>query len=319
MTAPTVNQPTKMKKWHWFLIFVLVGYFSTGLVQIQPEERGVVRRFGKIVAHPGPGLWIGWPYGIDRVDRIRVASVQRTHVGYFPEELDSNPVGQLLTGDQNLVNLQVAVDYSVGKETRDWERFLVHQNQVEAIIQQTTMAILSHWTSTKNIDDILLRGNLEIPAALTVQLQQVLAAQELGIEILQSSVVYLAPPEEVRSAFDAVNQAQTQARAIEQRAEEEAARRRQEAFSQADQLEQQATANATNVVTIANAEAARFEARRVRYQELLVKNPQILESIWWDEMGRTWAAFQKNGKVDLLDNYLGPDGLDLLQFAPGKK
>src|SRR5437660_770017 len=106
-----------MKRLRYLLLIALAVYLLTGVAQIGPEERAVVRRFGKVVARPGPGLWVGLPWGIDRIDRVPVATVRRVVVGYQPDAFNDSamPAGQLLTGDQNLVNVQVAVDYAVAE------------------------------------------------------------------------------------------------------------------------------------------------------------------------------------------------------------
>src|SRR3954470_20642145 len=99
-----------MVRWWYLLLIALALYLLTGVAQVRPEERAVVRRFGEVVARPGPGLWVGLPWGIDRVDRVPVRSARQLKVGYDPDSTDGNPTsppGQLLTGDQNLVNLQV--------------------------------------------------------------------------------------------------------------------------------------------------------------------------------------------------------------------
>src|SRR5580765_7293125 len=96
------------------LIVAFLAYLATGIAQVRPEERAVVRRFGKVVARPGPGLWIGMPWGIDRVDRVPIRSVRQLDVGYNPDAGDDapgTPAGQFLTGDQNLVNVKLVVEY----------------------------------------------------------------------------------------------------------------------------------------------------------------------------------------------------------------
>src|SRR5262245_62159002 len=85
----------------------------TGVTQVQPGEVAVVRRFGRVLEErPRPGLYIGLPWGIDRVDRVAVDRVRRVTVGYAGESeiLDSVPAGQMLTGDHNLVNIQAVID-----------------------------------------------------------------------------------------------------------------------------------------------------------------------------------------------------------------
>src|SRR5438552_4393549 len=102
-----------MRKLVYVILIALGAYLLTGVAQVRPGERAVVRRFGRVVAQPSPGLWVGLPWGMDRVDRVPVNFVQRQSVGFQPDADDISfmPPGQMLTGDQNLVNIQVAIDY----------------------------------------------------------------------------------------------------------------------------------------------------------------------------------------------------------------
>ena len=67
-------------------VVLIVAYLLTGVVQVRPGERAVVRRFGRVLEHkPGPGLWVGLPWGMDRVDRVAVDQVRPVEVGYRPD------------------------------------------------------------------------------------------------------------------------------------------------------------------------------------------------------------------------------------------
>src|SRR5687767_13939533 len=108
-------RPTRspMPRLSYLLLFALLAYLATGVAQVRPEERAVVRRFGKVVARPGPGLWVGLPWGIDRVDRVPVRAVRQLDVGYDPDagdNLAATPPGQFLTGDQNLVDVKLVLE-----------------------------------------------------------------------------------------------------------------------------------------------------------------------------------------------------------------
>src|SRR5262245_66639436 len=106
-----------MLRARYLIPLALLAYFLTGLAQVRPEERAVVRRFGDVVARPGPGLWVGLPWGIDRVDRVPVRTAQQLTVGYNPDtwsDVAGTPPGQLLTGDHNLVNVQLVLHYAIG-------------------------------------------------------------------------------------------------------------------------------------------------------------------------------------------------------------
>jgi modulator of FtsH protease HflK len=308
-----------VKRLRYLLLVLLAGYLLTGVAQVRPEERAVVRRFGKVVAHPGPGLWVGFPYGIDRIDRVPTATVRRVPVGYRPEPADDIPIGQFLTGDQNLVNVQVAVDYAVGDGPNDLEDYVAQKDRVDAVLARETEAALGEWVSGRPVDEVLLTGSVALPGWLVKRVQQRVEPQRLGVRVQQASVAYLAPPDEVRSAFEEVNTAQTQARSQEQRAHQEAGRMRRDAESNAYQMEQQALGYANTKKSLAKAEAYAFLQRLAQYRKLKSTNPDVLTAIWWDEMGRVWQGFQGRGRVELLDAHLGPDGLDLTHVIPPRK
>ena len=73
-----------MRRLFWAVLILSVGGFLlTGLTLVRPGERAVVRRFGRVLEHkPEPGLWVGLPRGMDRVDRVPVDRVQEVQVGY---------------------------------------------------------------------------------------------------------------------------------------------------------------------------------------------------------------------------------------------
>lgn len=303
-----------------YLPFVAIAiYLLSGVAQIRPEERAVVRRFGKVVAHPGPGLWIGFPYGIDRLDRVPTATVRRVPVGFRPDVAEDNPPGQFLTGDQNLVNVQTVIDYAVGDDSADLDNYVSQKDRVDGVIGREAEAALGEWISGRPIDDVLLTGNVALPGWLVRRVQERIQDQHLGIRVQQASVAYLAPPDEVRSAFEEVNTAQAAARTQEQRAHQEAARLLRDAEATAYQTEQQAIGYAATKKALAKAEADAFTLRLEQYRKLKMNNPDVLTAIWWDEMGRVWQGFRSRGRVELLDAHLGPDGLDLTTVVPPRK
>jgi membrane protease subunit HflK len=123
----------------------------------------------------------------------------------------------------------------------------------------------------------------------------------------------------VRPAFEAVNQAQTNIRTQEYRARQEADQRLREAEAVRYRFGQQAAAYRDEKVRLAKADAEAFEARLAQYRRLRAENPDVLAAIWWEEMGRTLLGMRGRGRVDVLDNHLGADGLDITQFLPPKK
>jgi modulator of FtsH protease HflK len=308
-----------MRRLRLLPILAIAAYLLTGLVQIQPEERAVVRRFGRVVARPGPGLWVGLPYGMDRVDRIPTATIRRISVGFLAESSSQDIDGEFLTGDQNLVDVQVAVDYSLGDGPSDLEDFVLHRDQVDSAVAREAEAALADWIVCHSVDDVLLTGNASLPLWIVQRVQDRIGSQKLGIRVQQASVAMISPPDAVRNSFEEVNRAQTNARSQEQRAHQESNRLKQDADGMAYQLEQQASAYAVEKKSIAKAEAESFEKRLEQYRKLKQTNPDVQTAIWWDEMGRVWAGFRNRGRVELLDPLLGPDGLDLTHVVPQRK
>src|SRR5206468_4467660 len=99
------------------VLAALVVTLLTAVTFVGPGEVAVVRRFGRILDdRPGPGLFLGLPWGMDQVDRVPVGRVKRVVVGLEnkdDEEQSDTPAGQLLTGDHNLVNVQAEINYTV--------------------------------------------------------------------------------------------------------------------------------------------------------------------------------------------------------------
>ena len=301
-----------MRYLSYALLLALAAYLLTGFKQIQPGERAVVRRFGRVAARPGPGLWAGLPYGMDRVDRVPIDLVRRLTLGYQPaaEETDqTTPPGQLLTGDHNLVNVQVLLDYAVNDE--QVEDYVVQAERAEGIVARAAEAALAEWVAERTVDEVLIRAKAELPAFLTQRTQKRIELYRLGVVVQGASIAYLYPPDEVRLAFDEVNRAQTAIRTREHQARQEAARHRREALAEKNRIEKLTAAYVAERLSLARAEADTFTRRLEQYRRLRQENPHFLAGIWWEELGKLLAQMKDNGRIDLLDNHLGGDGLDI--------
>jgi modulator of FtsH protease HflK len=295
-----------------------VGYLLTGWKSIPPGERAVVRRFGRVVATPAPGLWMGLPWGLDRVDRISI-QLRRVTVGFqFDEEDDLTvPRGQLLTGDHNLVNVQVMVDYAVDESRL--EDFLEQENRVEGVVARTAEAVLAEWVAGRSVDDVLMRGQAELPLWLVRLTQERIQNYHLGVRIQSANVSHLLPPQQVKADFDEVTRAQTSI----QTQSNEALQKRVEILRQAEkisfEIDRATDSYVAERVRLAQADADRFEQRLEKFHQLRKDNPDYLAAIWWEEMSKLFSRLKENGAIDLLDNHLSPDGLDITVFPPMPK
>jgi membrane protease subunit HflK len=305
-------------RYRWGLLALLVAaYLLTGVVQIRPGERGVVRRFGRLLPDRlEPGLAIQLPWGVDRVDRVAVDRVQSVRVGYQEDDLsgESMPSGQLLTGDHNLVNVQAVLTYKV---RRDQEaEYVLQVDRVDALLTRAVEAIMARWVAGRNVDDVLLDGKTTMRLVLKEQTQAWIEPYRLGVEVLDARVELIAPPDDVKPAFDSVALAQTRTTTLINDAEQTVARELQLAEAEKYQLEQETAAYVHARKLLAQRDAEGFLKRLREYEVGRQRNPQYLRQIWEEERGKLFARLKQNGQIDLLDHHLSANGLDLITAPP---
>jgi modulator of FtsH protease HflK len=310
-----------VRRLRYLLPLLLLAYLLTGVAQVGYDERAVVRRFGRVVARPGPGLRVGLPWGVDQLDRVQVRTVRQLPVGYIPEEASDapgTPPGQLLTGDQNLVNLKLVVEYAVDDREGELEQFVANESQVPRVLAGEAEAAAAEWVGTRPVDDVL-SGRAAVARWVSDRLPDRLAPHRLGVVVQRVSVEYLAAPDEVQDAFQQVNQAQTAIRTRRNNAEQEAERARSEAAAAATRLLSEAAAYRDEKRKLAAADATAFLQRLDQYNRMRATNPDVLTVLWREEVGKILTGLKDRGRVEVLDDALGPNGLELNQFLPTKK
>jgi membrane protease subunit HflK len=302
-----------MRIFRWLFLVMIVLYLLTGVVQVRRGERAVVRRFGRVLAeHPEPGLWIGLPWGLDRVDRVEVDTVRSVVVGASEEEVPdgSAPAGQLLTGDHNLVNVQVVLYYKVRPE--ELGDFVVQADRVPGVLARLVESSAAEWVAGRGVDEVLLRGKNSMRGEVIARTRERIEPYRMGVELLDARIAQVAPPDEVRDAFDSVARAQTGIATARYRAEQDSATRLRMARAERFRVEQSAAAYAHDRKVIAEQDARRFLARLKQYQQRRAKDPDYLRPIWQEERGKLFATMKEKGLIDLLDHHLGQGGLDVI-------
>jgi membrane protease subunit HflK len=316
------------------LLLLLVASLFSGFTIVEPGEIAVVRRFGRVLPEkPGPGLYRGLPWGIDRVDRVQIERVRSVTVGFTPEASQeaslNTPEGQLLTGDHNLVNVQAVINYAVNPD--EVEQFVFQQDQAAALVARTAETVLTEWLAGRTVDTVLLEGKAmrldtgkqSLSEALVQETQRRLDQEpyRLGVLIKDARVTYLNPPEDVKEAFEEVTRAETEINKKKFDAEQAAHSRKREVEAEAFRIRSLTAAYAREKQLLAEAEASNFLKRLQQYQELKQKNPYYLNAVWWDEMSRLYSRLRANGRIDLLDHHLAGNGLDITQIPslPNKR
>lgn len=290
-----------MRRLGWLLLaLLLVGWLLTGVKEVRPGEVAVVRRFGRVLdVRPRAGLWIGLPWGLDRVDRVPIEKVRSVTVGYSPlEASDDTPAGQLLTGDRNLINVRVVVNWAIDPEAL--LAYVEQQERAEELIVRAAETTLTEWMGGRTVDEVLLRGKTRLPVELPRLLQQRLELARLGVRVRGVDVAYLAAPDDVKDAFERVNLAEAYARKggrAEQEAREETHRKEAESAAVIRKLDAEGEAYAVSRPRDARAEALAFEARL----EALQANPLAREAGRWMHLVQLVRRLAATGNLQPLD------------------
>ncbi len=240
---------------------VLAVYLASGLTMIQPDEVGVVRRLGAVLREPWePGLHWGLPWGIDRVDRLKVNQTRTLQVGapgagQAPLSRAPEPsTDDSLTGDLNLVSAEALVQYRI----RDPETYLFRARDVEAMLGAISEWSMARAVASRGIDELLTTGRAEVADGLARSIQSQADQARLGISVVAVRLGRVAPPSAVAPAFADAARARSDRRQAVTRAEEYRDRARSEARGQAREIADAAAGRVDRLVQPARGEADRF-------------------------------------------------------------
>ncbi len=221
---------------------ITVGYLGSGLYYVQPYERAVVRRLGKVLDKPlGPGLHFRLPYPFDRANMIRTSTVRQV----------GTQKRLLLSGDENLVEVDVAVHYRVS----DPVKYLLKVAAPDTLVREAAQASVRTAVGHSRIDDLLTTGRESFLAEVRKSLQEELDKSATGIEVLGVLLLELRPPADVVDAFydvasaredkaTYINEANSARNALVPKARGEAAEQLLEAAAYKEQKVQYATGEA---------------------------------------------------------------------------
>lgn len=180
---------------------LLIALVVTGVYSVGPGEQGVVRRFGKEHRTAAPGLHYAVPL-IESVDVVNIEEVRRVEVG-FNGEVTVNEEALMLTGDENIVEVHMVVQYRVA----DPMKYLFRLRDPERSLHVASEVALRSVVGRTNIDDVMTTGRQQVQAATRELLQALMDDYEGGLEITEVKLDAVDAPDEVKDAFNAVTRA----------------------------------------------------------------------------------------------------------------
>ena len=185
----------------WAVLGVLVLWIVlTSFHLIAPGERGVVTRFGRYSHTLVPGVGMTFPSPIDRVRKIDVENIRT-------ENLPSQPDAMMLTGDQNIID----IDYSVRWNIRDPELYQYQLTDPDETIRQVSESAMRAVIARVSLVDAMGDKRGEIEARVQQAVQTVLDSYRAGVSIQGVAIKRADPPQAVNDAFKGVSAAQQDA------------------------------------------------------------------------------------------------------------
>jgi len=305
---------------HWRIILlsllsVIIVWLS--IFQISTEEVGVITRFGKYVRQVEPGLNFKIPFA-ETVYKVPVERQQKLEFGFrtvkagidskYRESPRTKDESLMLTGDLNLAEVKWVVQYRVD----DAYKNLFKVRNPESTLRLISEAGMRQIVGDRTVNEVLTVGRTEIANKLQLLIQKVCREYSMGIKIEQVVLQDVNPPEPVKAAFNAVNEAQQEKETLINQAKSEYNKVIPKARGQADETIQQAEGYAAERVNNADGEAARFTALYNEY----VKAPEVTKRrIYLETMSN---VIPKIGNVVITDQK-GNNVLPLLQMQMNKK
>lgn len=185
------------------LLIVIVGlaalWLMTGIYQVGPGSEGVIRQFGVVVAKTGPGLQYRLPWPIQQADVVNMEEVRRAEIGFRsrPAIADVPDEALMLTGDENIVDIHVIVQYKI----KDASNYLFMVKDVGDTLKAGAEVALRGIVGQNKIDFVMIEGRGAVESETVKYLQDILDNYGSGLLVTAVKLQEVDAPEQVRDAF----------------------------------------------------------------------------------------------------------------------
>jgi membrane protease subunit HflK len=245
------------------LVAVVIWGF-TGFFRVEPDELGVVMRFGKFVRVVQPGLDYHWPYPIETALTPKALRVNKMDIGMrVVEDLrrgstvrDVPEESLMLTGDENIVDVDFSVLWRV--KPNGIGDYLFNIQQPEGTVKAVAESAMREVIGRSNIQPILTGARQNIETAVHDLMQKVLDEYGAGVQITQVQLQKVDPPTQVIDSFRDVQAARADLERVQNEAQTYANRVVPEARGKASQIIQSAEAYREQTVAEAKGQSSRF-------------------------------------------------------------
>jgi membrane protease subunit HflK len=184
-------------------VVALVILIALGVYKVNLGEVGVVKRFGKLNRIVNPGLHYRIPF-IEEVATPKVEEAKREEIGF--RTIDPGPPAKyqdvpkeslMLTGDENIIDIDVIVQYRI----KDAAAYLFNVREQQETVRNAAEAAIREIIGNRTIDEALTTGKTDIQNSTRELLQQILDKYNSGIVIEMVQLQDVHPPQQVFAAF----------------------------------------------------------------------------------------------------------------------
>jgi len=278
------------------LAAVVVWGFS-GFFRVEPDELGVVLRFGEYTRDAKPGLNYHLPYPVETVLTPKVTRVNRIDIGMrliedprrtTPQVRDIPEESLMLTGDENIVDVDVSVFWLV--KSGGVADFLFNIQNPEGTVKAVAESAMREVVGRSEIQPILTGARQNIETAVHDLMQKVLDGYQAGVQVTQVQLQKVDPPAQVIDSFREVQAARADLVRLQNEAETYANQKVPDARGQAARITQEAEGFRSQTVAEATGQAARFTKVYEEYK----KAPAVTrQRLYLETMERVFGGTDK--------------------------
>lgn len=284
---------------------VLAGIWAaSGFYRVQPDELGVVMRFGAFDRTAPPGLNYRIPFPVETVTTPRVTRINRVDIGFrgAPDTVAGARVvtardvlaeSLMLTGDENIIDIDFAVFWRI-REAGD---FLFNTRNPEESVKSVAESVMREVIGKTPIQAALTEARAQIEQDVRRSTQAVMDQYRAGIEITQVQMQKSDPPAAVVESFRDVQRANTDRERVRNEAESFRNDIIPRARGEAERMVQEAQGFRDSQIARARGEAGRFIAVLSAYSQA---RDVTVRRIYLETMEE---IFKRNG-MTLVDDRL---------------
>jgi modulator of FtsH protease HflK len=209
------------------LLAIVVLWVGSGFYRVQPDEQGVVMRFGAYSYWTPPGLHWHLPWPVESVALPTVTRINRTEIGYRSAAGGNVEAGRdnagrdvlaeslMLTGDENIIDIDVAIFWRIN----DASAFLFNTANPETLVRAVAESSMREVIGRTPIQPALTQLRAQIETDVLKQTQEILDRYKAGVEVTQVQLQKVDPPAAVIESFRDVQRANTDAERMRNEAE----------------------------------------------------------------------------------------------------